>query len=258
MSRLGDYRFVNHVAMWLMHRGLPAHKGVAPILEKALEEQMAASSDSELKEGLHLALRVIRGEDHQSSTAANQKKLEYAKKQLPLDFFVTPFLAKHWKEIPKNDKELTKIRTQEDVPSGISVSDAIEFDVMLLQLKTSVIKLEQQVEKIVQNQAKLEQVLEVPQLTAQVQELTKAVSDAKSALGANGDLRIDLDRKVDTTPRQVQDTVKQVVHKPTPVKSRLPPFCTLAEGLSSERWRPMDAPRLPGYMSLADCITLIE
>jgi len=257
MSRLGDYRFVNHVALWLMHRGLPAHKGVAPILEKALEEQMAASSDPEVKEGLHVALRVIRGEDHQSNTTANQKKLEYAKKHLPLDFFVTPFLAKHWKEIPKNDKELTKVRAQEDVPSGISVSDAVEFDVMLLQLKTSVIKLEQQVDKIVQSQAKLEQtqakleqVLEVPQLTVQVQELTKAVSSAKSAFGANEDFRIDLDRierNVDTTCRRVQDTVKRLVHKPVPVKPRLPPFCTpLTDAFSSnERVMPE---------SLADCI----
>lgn len=176
MSRLGDYRFVNHVAMWLMHRGLPAHKGTAPILEKALEEQLAASSDDSLKEGLHLALRVIRGEDHQSNTTANQKKLEYAKKHLPLDFFVTPFLAKHWNEIPRSDKELTKVRAQED--ALVSVPDAVEFQAMLFQLKTSVAKME---EDLARNQAKLEQVLEVPQLTAQVQELTKVVSEAKFA-----------------------------------------------------------------------------
>lgn len=176
MSRLGDYRFVNHVAMWLMHRGLPAHKGTAPILEKALEEQLAASSDDSLKEGLHLALRVIRGEDHQSNTTANQKKLEYAKKHLPLDFFVTPFLAKHWNEIPRSDKELTKVRAQED--ALVSVSDAVHFQAMLFQLKTSVAKME---EDLARNQQKLEQVLEVPQLTAQVQELTRVVSEAKFA-----------------------------------------------------------------------------
>lgn len=192
MSRLGDYRFVNHVAMWLMHRGLPAHKGTAPILEKALEEQLAASSDDSLKEGLHLALRVIRGEDHQSNTTANQKKLEYAKKHLPLDFFVTPFLAKHWKEIPKTDKELLKERAQEDAGPFISQSDTVELQVLVLQLKTTVMKLEKRVEDLDWSQAKragefqqiqekFQQVLEVPQLTAQVQELTKVVSEAKFA-----------------------------------------------------------------------------
>ena len=177
-------------------------------MEKALEEQLAASSDDSLKEGLHLALRVIRGEDHQSNTTANQKKLEYAKKHLPLDFFVTPFLAKHWNEIPRSDKELTKVRAQED--ALVSVPDAVEFQAMLFQLKTSVAKME---EDLARNQAKLEQVLEVPQLTAQVQELTKVVSEAKGAMEV-----ISQAKEREANERVISEAIERIV---TEAKERI-------------------------------------